>query len=126
MTTASRPKLLIVDDAPDMRTLLAKYFQQASFQTITASTGQQALDRFRRDAPDIILLDLGLPDVDGIDVCRQIRAISAVPIAMLTKRQSAADRQLGLEAGATAYLTKPFDAATVLATVRQLLQSPTP
>jgi DNA-binding response OmpR family regulator len=78
------------------------------------------------DAPDIILLDLGLPDVDGIDVCRQIRAISAVPIAMLTKRQSAADRQIGLEAGATAYLTKPFDAATVLATVRQLLQSPTP
>jgi DNA-binding response OmpR family regulator len=62
-----------------------------------------------------------LPDIDGLEVCRQIRATSAVPIVMLTKRQSAADRLSGLDAGATEYLTKPFDAANVLATLRTLL-----
>jgi DNA-binding response OmpR family regulator len=118
------PKLLIVDDAPDITQLLMVYFHQAGFNTLAAYTGRAALELAQRISPDLIILDLGLPDMDGLEVCREIRNASNVPIVMLTKRNTEADRQQGLAAGANAYITKPFDAHELQATVRSLLSYP--
>jgi DNA-binding response OmpR family regulator len=131
MSTQSRPdeapkapKLLIVDDARDIAQLLVTYFNRAGFTTLAASTGRMALDLAHQTNPDLIILDLGLPDMDGLDVCREIRQTSAVPIVMLTKRNTEADRQQGLAAGANAYITKPFDAIDLETRVRSLLNYP--
>lgn len=118
---ADTPTLLVVDDAPDITQLLIVYFHQAGFNTLSAYTGRAALDLAQQNTPNLIILDLGLPDMDGLDVCRAIRQVSTVPIIMLTKRNSEADRQQGLAAGANAYVTKPFDADDLHATVRMLL-----
>ncbi len=85
---------------------------------LAAYDGRSALELAQ---PDLIILDLGLPDMDGIEVCRQIRRSSQVPIVMLAKRNSESDRQRGLAAGANAYMTKPFEADELLAIVRALL-----
>jgi DNA-binding response OmpR family regulator len=121
---ANAPKLLIVDDAPDITQLLVVYFHQAGFNTLAAYDGRAALDLVQRAKPDLIILDLGLPDMDGLDVCREIRQASMVPIVMLTKRNNEVDRQQGLAAGANAYITKPFEANDLLTTVRTLLNDP--
>jgi DNA-binding response OmpR family regulator len=121
---ANAPKLLIVDDAPDITQLLVVYFHQAGFNTMAAYAGRAALDLARQTGPDLIILDLGLPDMDGLDVCREIRQTSSVPIVMLTKRNAEQDRQQGLAAGASAYVTKPFDAHNLQAVVRSLLSQP--
>jgi two-component system, OmpR family, response regulator len=121
----SAPKLLIVDDAPDITQLLVVYFHQAGFSTLAAYDGRAALDLAQRANPDLIILDLGLPDMDGLDVCRELRQTSAVPIVMLTKRNTEDDRRRGLSAGASAYITKPFDANDLQATVRSLLNDST-
>jgi DNA-binding response OmpR family regulator len=121
---AEAPKLLIVDDAPDITQLLVVYFHQAGFNTLAAYDGRTALDLARRTSPDLIILDLGLPDMDGLDVCREIRRTSSVPIVMLTKRNTELDHLQGLAAGANAYITKPFDAHGLQATVRSLLSYP--
>lgn len=118
---ATAPKLLIVDDAPDITQLLVVYFHQAGFNTLAAYDGRAALDLLQRSNPDLIILDLGLPDRDGLDVCREIRQTSTVPIVMLTKRSTEPERQQGLAAGASAYVTKPFDANDLQTTVRSLL-----
>jgi DNA-binding response OmpR family regulator len=123
---ANAPKLLIVDDAPDITQLLVVYFHQAGFNTLAAYAGRAALDLAQRTSPDLIILDLGLPDMDGLDVCREIRQASSVPIVMLTKRNTEPDRQQGLAAGANAYITKPFDAHELQTTVRSLLNHPAP
>ena len=115
------PKLLIVDDAPSITQLLVAYFHGAGLNALAAYDGRTAIELAQRARPDAIILDLGLPDMDGLDVCRQIRQQSAVPIVMLTKRSTEQDRQQGLAAGASAYMTKPFDADELLATVRELL-----
>ncbi len=115
------PKLLIVDDAPSITQLLVAYFHNATINALAAYDGRSALELAQRAQPDLIILDLGLPDMDGIEVCRQIRQSSQVPIVMLTKRNSESDRQRGLAAGANAYMTKPFEADELLATVRGLL-----
>jgi DNA-binding response OmpR family regulator len=118
------PKLLIVDDAPDITQLLVVYFHQAGFNTLAAYAGRAALDLVQRTNPDLIILDLGLPDMDGLDVCREIRQTSTLPIVMLTKRNTEQERQQGLAAGANAYITKPFDANDLQTTVRSLLSYP--
>jgi DNA-binding response OmpR family regulator len=121
---ATAPKLLIIDDAPDITQLLIVYFHQAGFNTLAAYDGRSALDLMRRVGPDLVILDLGLPDIDGLDICRTIRQDSAVPIVMLTKRNGELERKQGLAAGANAYITKPFDADDLQATVRGLLPHP--
>jgi DNA-binding response OmpR family regulator len=118
---ADAPTLLIVDDAPDITQLLTVYFYQAGFNTLAAYNGRGALDLLQRATPAAIILDVGLPDMDGLEVCRTIRQTSAVPIVMLTRRDSEAERQQGLAAGANAYLTKPFDADALQGAVRALL-----
>jgi DNA-binding response OmpR family regulator len=123
---ASAPTLLIVDDAADITRLLMVYFHQAGFQTLAAYDGRSALDLAERASPNLIILDRGLPDQDGLAVCRSIRQTSQVPIVMLTRRSSAEERAQGLAAGANAYLSKPFDAGELQATVRALLSDPAP
>jgi DNA-binding response OmpR family regulator len=119
---ANAPRLLIVEDAPDINQLLAVYFHQAGYNTLAAYDGRAALDLFGRERPDLVILDLGLPDIDGLDVCRQLRRESAVPILMLTKRGDLEDRVKGYAAGADVYLVKPFMIEEVQAAVQALLR----
>ncbi len=125
-TRPGAPTLLIVDDAADIAQLLVVYFHQAGFNTLAAYSGRAALELFQHNAADLILLDVGLPDIDGLEVCRAIRRTSALPIVMLTRRAAELDRQAGMAAGASAYITKPFDAAELHATVRSLLGTAAP
>ncbi len=114
--------ILIVDDERKLVQGLVAYFEQAGYQTLTAYDGQQALDVARRDAPDLIVLDLMLPQIDGMEVCRRIRRDSDVPIIMLTARVEETDMLIGLEVGADDYITKPFSPRAVLARARALLR----
>ena len=125
-TRPGAPTLLIVDDAADIAQLLVVYFHQAGFNTLAAYSGRAALELFQHNAADLIILDVGLPDIDGLEVCRAIRRTSALPIVMLTRRAAELDRQAGMAAGASAYITKPFDAAELHATVRSLLGTAAP
>jgi DNA-binding response OmpR family regulator len=119
---ANAPRLLIVEDAPDINQLLTVFFHQAGYNTLAAYDGRAALDLFGRERPDLVILDLGLPDMDGLEVCRQLRQESAVPILMLTKRGELEDRVKGYAAGADAYLVKPFMIEEVQAAVQALLR----
>lgn len=115
-------RVLIVDDERKIVQGLVGYFRQAGFETLTAYDGRSALDLARRERPDLILLDLMLPELDGLEVCRQIRRDSAVPIIMLTARVEEADTLIGLELGADDYITKPFSPREVVARVRAVLR----
>lgn len=115
-------RVLIVDDERKLVHGLAAYFRQAGFDTLAAYDGRTALELARRDAPDLILLDLMLPQLDGMEVCRQLRRSSAVPIIMLTARIEEVDMLRGLELGADDYITKPFSPRAVLARARALLR----
>jgi two-component system alkaline phosphatase synthesis response regulator PhoP len=115
-------RILIVDDEPKIVRVLRGYLEAASFQVIAAYDGMEALAAFRREAPDLIVLDLMLPEVDGLDVARAIRRESDVPIIMLTARVDEADRLIGLELGADDYVTKPFSPREVVARVRAVLR----
>jgi DNA-binding response OmpR family regulator len=120
--------LLFIDDAPDINSLLVNYFRQAGFDTLGAHDGRGGLDMARGQQPDLIVLDLGLPDIDGIDVCRELRRDSNVPIVMLTRRGDLHDRVKGLEAGADYYLVKPFQIEELKAVIDAVLRrgGPTP
>ena len=98
------------------------YLEREGYQVLEASDGRQALDVFRREQPDLIVLDLMLPEIDGLEVCRQIRRSSDVPIIMLTARQEDADKLIGLELGADDYVTKPFSPRELVARVRVVLR----
>jgi two-component system alkaline phosphatase synthesis response regulator PhoP len=115
-------RVLIVDDERKLVQGLAAYLRQAGFETLSAYDGRAALDIARRDQPDLILLDLMLPELDGIEVCRLIRRGSAVPIIMLTARVEETDMLIGLEIGADDYIAKPFSPREVVARVRALLR----
>jgi two-component system alkaline phosphatase synthesis response regulator PhoP len=115
-------RILIVDDERKIVQGLVAYFQQAGFETLVAYDGRSALDLVRREQPDLILLDLMLPEIDGLDVCRQIRRDSAVPIVMLTARVEETDTLIGLELGADDYITKPFSPREVVARARAVLR----
>ena len=119
-------KILVVDDDPRLRELVSIALDRAGFSVITASDGQQALMHAAREAPDLIILDIGLPELDGLEVCRRIRARSAVPILFLTARSDEVDRILGLELGADDYVTKPFSPRELVARVRAILKRSTP
>lgn len=115
-------RILVVDDEPKIVKLAQDYLEQAGFQVISAADGTTALAVARRERPDLIVLDLRLPGMDGIDVCRAVRRDSAVPIIMLTARDSETDRLIGLEIGADDYITKPFSPRELVARVRAVLR----
>lgn len=115
-------KILIVDDERKIVHGLAAYFQQAGFETLAAYDGQQALDLALRERPDLVVLDLMLPEIDGMEVCRRLRRTSDVPIIMLTARVEEVDMLSGLQIGADDYITKPFSPREVLARTQALLR----
>jgi DNA-binding response OmpR family regulator len=119
-------KILVVDDELEIVKVVRAYLEQSGFRVITASDGPQALAVFRHERPDLIVLDLNLPKLDGLDVCRTIRRDSNVPIIMLTARVEETDRLIGLEIGADDYITKPFSPREVVARVRTVLRRSTP
>src|SRR5215471_9977765 len=115
-------RILIVDDERKLVQGLVGYFRDAGYETLTAYDGRAALDIARREQPDLIVLDLMLPEIDGLEVCRQLRRTSGVPIIMLTARVEEADRLIGLELGADDYVAKPFSPREVVARVRAVLR----
>jgi len=115
-------KVLVVDDEPKIVRLVRAYLERAGFHVIPAYSGQEALELFRREAPALIVLDLMLPDLDGMDVARTIRKESDVPIIMLTARTGDEDRVAGLELGADDYVVKPFNPRELVARVRAVLR----
>jgi DNA-binding response OmpR family regulator len=119
-------KILVVDDELEIVKVVRAYLEQSGFRVITASDGEQALTVFRHEQPDLIVLDLSLPKLDGLDVCRAIRRDSNVPIIMLTARVEETDRLIGLEIGADDYITKPFSPREVVARVRTVLRRSMP
>jgi DNA-binding response OmpR family regulator len=114
--------ILVVDDEPRIVQLARDYLAHAGFDVITATDGPSALASARTKGPDLIVLDLGLPRMDGLDVARSIRRDSAVPIIMLTARADESDTLIGLELGADDYLTKPFSPKELVARVRAVLR----
>lgn len=115
-------KILVVEDEKKLVAVLKGYLEQAGFSVVTASDGEQALTVFRHEKPALVLLDLNLPKLDGLDVCRALRKESNVPIIMVTARVEEADRLIGLELGADDYITKPFSPREVVARVRAVLR----
>jgi two-component system OmpR family response regulator len=115
-------KILIVDDDPRLRELVRLALERAGHAVIAAANGAQALVQVARERPDMILLDVGLPEMDGFETCRRIRAGSDVPILFLTARDDEIDRVLGLELGADDYVTKPFSPRELVARVRAILK----
>ena len=114
--------VLVVDDEPKIVQLARDYLEHAGFKVASASDGREALAAFRTNAPDLIVLDLGLPFVDGLDVARTVRKTSNVPIVMLTGRADESDRIAGLELGADDYVPKPFSPKELVARVRAVLR----
>jgi DNA-binding response OmpR family regulator len=115
-------RILIVDDEPEIVRLVADYLRSAGFVVRTASNGEEALMRSRTEAPDLVILDLGLPALDGLDVTRALRRAGDVPIIMLTARDDETDKLIGLELGADDYVTKPFSPRELVARVRAVLR----
>ncbi|MGP8160530.1 MAG: response regulator transcription factor [Candidatus Dormibacteria bacterium] len=115
-------RVLVVDDQPDIVRLVRDYLERAGFQVLSAGDGEQALQLARREHPDLVILDLGLPGLDGLDVARALRRDGNVPIIMLTARTEESDRVAGLELGADDYVTKPFSAREMVARVRAVLR----
>lgn len=115
-------KVLVVDDEMKITRLLRDYLQQAGFAVVTASDGPGALAVARSEQPDMIVLDLGLPGMDGLDVTRTLRSGSDVPIIIVTARSEESDRIVGLELGADDYLVKPFSPKELVARVRAVLR----
>jgi DNA-binding response OmpR family regulator len=114
--------ILVVDDEREIAQIARDYLQHAGFAVITASDGPHALEVARARQPDLVVLDLGLPGIDGLDVARTLRRESTVPIIMLTARVEESDRLLGLELGADDYVTKPFSPRELVARVRAVLR----
>lgn len=115
-------KVLVVDDELKITRLLRDYLQQAGFTVVTATDGLGALAAARSEQPDMIVLDLGLPGMDGLDVTRTLRSSSDVPIIIVTARSEESDRIVGLELGADDYLVKPFSPKELVARVRAVLR----
>jgi len=115
-------RILVVDDEPAVSDLLAYNLRKAHYDVLTAADGWNALQQARQTSPDLILLDLMIPEVDGLDVCRELRKTSDVPIIMITARGEEIDRVVGLELGADDYITKPFSVRELMARVKAVLR----
>lgn len=114
--------VLVVDDEPRITGLVRDYLDQAGFSVLEAADGHEAIDAFRRHRPDLVVLDLGLPGIDGLDVVRELRSDSDVPIVILTARSDETDRVVGLELGADDYVVKPFGPKELVARIRAVLR----
>jgi DNA-binding response OmpR family regulator len=114
--------ILVVEDEPSIASFVAMYLKRAGFDVRVAGSGGDALDKASADPPALIVLDLMLPDLDGIDVCRRIRQRSDVPILMLSARDEDIDKIIGLEVGADDYLTKPFNPGELAARVKSIIR----
>lgn len=119
-------KILVIEDEERIRQFLQRGLSFEGYRVETAEDGQIGLELFRENPPDLVLLDLMLPGIDGIEVCRRLRDVSEVPILMLTAKESVDDRVLGLDAGADDYLVKPFAFDELMARVRALLRRAQP
>ncbi len=116
------PHVLLVDDEAPLCESLSYALRKEGYEVTTASDGHSAIKQFHKQVPDIILLDLMLPEVDGMEVCWRIRAFSDVPIVMLTAKDQDIDKVRGLEAGADDYVTKPFNTRELLARIKAVLR----
>ena len=119
-------KILIADDDPHIRQLLAFALEKAGFEVIEAEDGEAALERAQSAAPDLLVLDLNMPRMNGLDVCRQLRARGELPILILSSRDEEIDRVLGIELGADDYVVKPFSPREVVARVAAILRRARP
>jgi two-component system OmpR family response regulator len=119
-----RLSAVIVDDDEDIRALIAELLRQSGFETTEAATGSDGIAAVRDRQPDVVTLDLNLPDLDGIEVCRRIREITDAYVVMLTARPDEIDRLMGLEIGADDYLTKPFSPRELRARIAAMLRRP--
>jgi DNA-binding response OmpR family regulator len=117
---------LVVEDETSIASFVSLYLKNAGYRVQTVGTGQDALDLLGHERPDLVVLDLMLPDVDGIEVCRRIRRSSDLPILMLTARDEDVDKIIGLEVGADDYLTKPFNPRELVARVKSILRRAVP
>src|SRR3972149_4957245 len=115
-------KILVIDDEPEIVKLVRAYLEHAGFSVVTANEGHQALAVFRHERPNLVILDLNLPGLDGLDVCRALRRDTDIPIIMLTARLEETDRLIGLELGADDYVVKPFSPREIVARVRAVLR----
>src|SRR6266446_2390141 len=127
MVTKSRvmPKILVVDDEPDAVELIDFNLKAASYEVVTAADGNEALKKARSSLPDLIVLDLMLPEVDGLEVCKILRrdpSTAAIPIVMVTAKADEIDRILGLELGADDYITKPFSPREMILRIKKILE----
>ncbi|MEW5990945.1 MAG: response regulator transcription factor [Chloroflexota bacterium] len=114
--------ILVVDDEPKIIQLARDYLEHAGYAVVTAADGRAALQAVESDAPDLVVLDLGLPEIDGLEVTRRLRQAGDIPIVMLTARDDELDKLLGLELGADDYVTKPFSPRELVARVRAVLR----
>lgn len=119
-------RVLVVDDEPKITEVVRLYLEREGYQVAVSGDGRQALDQAARFVPDLVVLDLNLPDVDGLEVCRSLRKTSDVPIIMLTGRGQEADKVSGLEIGADDYITKPFSPRELTARVKAVLRRRAP
>jgi DNA-binding response OmpR family regulator len=120
------PKILIVDDEPPIIDVLSYNLKRANYDIVIARDGEQALAQFRREQPDVIILDLMLPKLDGLEVYRAVRRECETPVIMLTARDSEIDRVVGLELGADDYVVKPFSVRELMARIKNVLRRATP
>lgn len=114
--------VLVVDDEEAILEILEMNLKREGYRVLTSQTGQKAVDEVKKREPDLILLDLGLPDIDGFEVCRRIRAFSEVPVVMVTAREDDVDKIVGLETGADDYVVKPFNPKELMARVKAILR----
>jgi two-component system response regulator RegX3 len=121
-TSDHMPKVLVVEDEPSLVEALEFALAEEGFKVVSTGDGQDSVALFEREQPDLVLLDLMLPSLSGTEVCKQIRAGSAVPIIMLTARDSEIDKVVGLEVGADDYVTKPFSMRELVARVKAVLR----
>ena len=115
-------KVLIADDDQHIAELIKVYFEKDGFSTVTANNGKKAVELFKSEAPAIVILDVMMPEMDGWQVCREIRRVSNIPIIMLTAKGETFDKVLGLELGADDYMVKPFEPKELIARVKAVLR----
>jgi len=120
-----RRLILIVDDESDLRTMLSSYLDAEGFDVVEAIDGDQALEQIDSTGPDLVVLDVGLPGMDGFEVLRRVRQVSEVPVIMLTAHAEEVDRIVGLTVGADDYVTKPFSPREVIARISAVLRRTT-
>ncbi|MGZ8565703.1 MAG: response regulator [Actinomycetota bacterium] len=120
--SGATPRILLVEDEPSLAESVRYSLEREGFGVTVATDGRRAVERFRADLPDLVILDLMLPEMSGLDVCRMIRAESTVPIIVVTAKDSEADKVTGLELGADDYVTKPFSVRELISRVRAHLR----